>query len=293
MPFLTYQVSVEQAMRNAARLFQEGGAAAIKVEGGRALADTVERLTAAGLPVMGHIGLTPQHVHRLGGMRQQAREEDAAQELDGRRTRPRRRGSICGRTRGGSRCRRRGCNFPAAYSDDRHRRGSVCDGQVLVSYDATRLFDTFVPPFVKQYAQLGDVVLSAARNMRTSASGVFPHSEGVRSDRIRHLFRKTALVKAAPSGTMLPLGSAEEVVGSFQHGGLHEGHGLIGRSSVAVFRRRSKYLCQSDSVRSEKRLRSLSGYGERYRVLRGAPCRYIFAPSGNEMYPSLSGRSST
>src|SRR5258708_29779969 len=71
MPFLTYQVTIEQAMRNAARLFQEGGATAIKVEGGRTLADTVERLTAAGLPVMGHIGLTPQHVHRLGGMRQQ------------------------------------------------------------------------------------------------------------------------------------------------------------------------------------------------------------------------------
>jgi 3-methyl-2-oxobutanoate hydroxymethyltransferase len=69
MPFLIYQVTAEQAMRNAARLFQEGLAAAIKLEGGRAVADTVRRLTAAGLPVMGHVGLTPQHVHRLGGMR--------------------------------------------------------------------------------------------------------------------------------------------------------------------------------------------------------------------------------
>src|SRR5260221_7913249 len=73
MPFLTYQVSAEEALRNAARLFQEGGAAAVKLEGGRSVADTVRRLTAAGLPVMGHVGLTPQHVHRLGGMRQQAR----------------------------------------------------------------------------------------------------------------------------------------------------------------------------------------------------------------------------
>jgi len=69
MPFLTYQVSPEQAMRNATRLFQEGGAAAVKLEGGRAVADTVQKLTAAGLPVMGHLGLTPQHVHRLGVMR--------------------------------------------------------------------------------------------------------------------------------------------------------------------------------------------------------------------------------
>src|SRR3954454_12308320 len=81
MPFLIYQVSAEQAMQNAARLIQEGGAAAVKVEGGRAVADTVRRLTAAGLPVMGYVGLTPQHVHRLGGMRQQARSESAAQRL--------------------------------------------------------------------------------------------------------------------------------------------------------------------------------------------------------------------
>lgn len=67
MPFLTYQVSPSQAMQNAARLFQEGGAAAVKMEGGRAVARTVRKLTAAGLPVMGHLGLTPQHVHRLGG----------------------------------------------------------------------------------------------------------------------------------------------------------------------------------------------------------------------------------
>src|SRR5271169_3490216 len=81
MPFLTYQVSAEEALRNAARLFQEGGAAAVKLEGGLHVAEVVRRLTAAGLPVMGHVGLTPQHVHRLGGMRQQAREEAAAQEL--------------------------------------------------------------------------------------------------------------------------------------------------------------------------------------------------------------------
>src|SRR5437667_7624627 len=81
MPFLTYQVSPEQAMQNAARLFQEGGAAAVKLEGGRAVVETVRRLAAAGLPVMGHVGLTPQHVHRLGGMRQQARTDEPAQEL--------------------------------------------------------------------------------------------------------------------------------------------------------------------------------------------------------------------
>src|SRR5216684_4467272 len=81
MPFLTYQVSAEEAMRNAARLFQEGGASAVKLEGGRPVVETVHRLTEAGLPVMGHVGLTPQHVHRLGGMRRQARSDEAAKEL--------------------------------------------------------------------------------------------------------------------------------------------------------------------------------------------------------------------
>src|SRR5438477_12434631 len=78
MPFLTYQVSPRASHAQCDKLFQEGGAAAVKLEGGRAVADTVRKLTAAGLPVMGHLGLTPQHVHRLGGMRQQGRQEGAA-----------------------------------------------------------------------------------------------------------------------------------------------------------------------------------------------------------------------
>ena len=184
MPFLTYQVTIEQAMRNAARIFQEGGAAAIKVEGGRTLADTVERLTAAGLPVMGHIGLTPQHVHRLGGMRQQARDEDAAQELMLDALALEDAGAFAVVLEA----------IPDAVAEAVTSRlriptigigaGAYCDGQVLVSYDALGLFDTFVPPFVKQYAQLGDVVLSAARNYADEVRrGVFPHSEAVRSDR--------------------------------------------------------------------------------------------------------------
>jgi 3-methyl-2-oxobutanoate hydroxymethyltransferase len=81
LPFLTYQVAAEEAMRNAARLIQEGGAAAVKLEGGRRLAPTVERIVAAGIPVMGHLGLTPQSVHTLGGHRLQAKTPAAAQAL--------------------------------------------------------------------------------------------------------------------------------------------------------------------------------------------------------------------
>lgn len=81
LPFMSYQVSAEEAMRNAARLMQEGGAGAVKLEGGAGLAPTVRRIVEAGIPVMGHVGLTPQAVHQLGGFRLQAKTSAAAQRL--------------------------------------------------------------------------------------------------------------------------------------------------------------------------------------------------------------------
>ena len=157
MPFLTYQVSVEQAMQNAGRLFQEGGAAAVKIEGGRPVARVLRRLTAAGLPVMGHIGLTPQHVHRLGGMRRQARDEEAAQELleDARALEDAGAFAIVLEA------------IPDVVAQTVTERlkiptigigaGPHCDGQVLVSYDMLGLFDTFVPPFVMPIMQLWEI----------------------------------------------------------------------------------------------------------------------------------------
>src|ERR1019366_5931928 len=164
MPFLTYQITAQQGMRNAARLFQEGGAAAVKLEGGRTVADTVRRLTAAGLPVMGHIGLTPQHVHRLGGMRQQARDDKAMKELILDALALEDAGAFAVVLEA----------IPDAVAEAVTSRlhiptigigaGPHCDGQVLVSYDMLGLFDTFVPPFVKQYARLGETILQAAEN---------------------------------------------------------------------------------------------------------------------------------
>jgi 3-methyl-2-oxobutanoate hydroxymethyltransferase len=150
MPFLTYQVSAEEALRNAARLFQEGGAAAVKLEGGRSVADAVRRLTAAGLPVMGHVGLTPQHVHRLGGMRQQAREEEAAQELI--------RDALALEDAGAFAVVVEA--FPDAVAEAVTARlkiptigigaGPHCDGQVLVSYDMLGLFDTLLKRILRE-----------------------------------------------------------------------------------------------------------------------------------------------
>jgi 3-methyl-2-oxobutanoate hydroxymethyltransferase len=178
MPFLTYQASPEDALRNAARLFQEGGAAAVKIEGGSAVAPTVRRMVAAGMPVMGHVGLTPQHLHRLGGMRRQARDEEAAQQLMLDAVALEEAGafavvleaipdSVAAAVTGRLKIPTIGIGA-----------GPRCDGQVLVSYDMLGLFDTFIPPFVKQYARLGETVVSAVRDYAGEVRrGSFPLPE--------------------------------------------------------------------------------------------------------------------
>jgi 3-methyl-2-oxobutanoate hydroxymethyltransferase len=148
------------------------------------VAETVQRLTAAGLPVMGHVGLTPQHVHRLGGMRQQARDDKAAEELILDALALQDAGAFALVLEA----------IPDAVAEAVTSRlqiptigigaGPHCDGQVLVSYDVLGLFDTFVPPFVKQYAHLGDVILSAAESYAEDVrQGVYPQSAAVRRDR--------------------------------------------------------------------------------------------------------------
>jgi 3-methyl-2-oxobutanoate hydroxymethyltransferase len=184
MPFLSYQVTTEQAMRNAARLFQEGGAAAVKLEGGRAIADTIRRITSAGMPVMGHVGLTPQHVHRLGGMRQQARDDEAAQEVISDALALEDAGAFAIVLEA----------IPDSVADAVTHRlkiptigigaGPHCDGQVLVSYDVLGLFDKFIPPFVKQYTHLGDAILSAAEHYAEDVrQGIYPQPAAERCDR--------------------------------------------------------------------------------------------------------------
>jgi 3-methyl-2-oxobutanoate hydroxymethyltransferase len=195
MPFLTYQISPEEALRNAGRLIQEGGAAAVKTEGGRALVDTVWRLTAAGIPVMGHLGHTPQHVHRLGGMRQQARDDAAAEKLCLDALALEEAGafaivlesipdSVAARVTEELKVPTIGIGA-----------GPRCDGQVLVSYDMLGLFDGFgcgggagkLPPVVKQYARLGEQIVSAARSYAEEVrEGVFPQAKAFTTETQRH-----------------------------------------------------------------------------------------------------------
>jgi 3-methyl-2-oxobutanoate hydroxymethyltransferase len=152
MPFLSYQVNPERAMRNAARIFQEGNAAAVSLWTVSATTRPPFSFTAAGLPVMGHLGLTRQHVHRLGGMRQQARDGEAVRELMLDASALENAGAFAivleSIPDDIAACVTSQLSVPTIGIG----AGPRCDGQVLVSYDLLGLFDSFVPPFVKQYA---------------------------------------------------------------------------------------------------------------------------------------------
>jgi 3-methyl-2-oxobutanoate hydroxymethyltransferase len=178
MPFLSYQVSVPEAIRNAGRLIQQGGAAAVKLEGGRAVLEVVERLVDAGVPVMGHLGLLPQHVHELSGYRMQAREPREAERLieDARML----------ETAGAFSLVLESIPDDVAKTVTEELSiptigigaGPHCDGQVLVSYDAFGLNVESVPPFVKQYADLGELMVAAARAYAEDVrQGRFPARE--------------------------------------------------------------------------------------------------------------------
>jgi len=173
MPFLSYQTGLDDAVRNAGRLIQEGGAAAVKLEGGRASADVIARLVEIGIPVMGHLGLTPQSVHQLGGFKkikgaaaEKLLEEARIVEQSGAfgivlESIP---SDIVGEIT-------RALTIPTIGIG----AGPQCDGQVLVSYDVLGLFDEFTPPFVKRYAELGkEVVRSAREYIDDVRSGRFP-----------------------------------------------------------------------------------------------------------------------
>src|ERR1700730_5077518 len=161
MPFLTFQTGLDDAVRNAGRLIQEGGAAAVKLEGGRASAEVTARLVEIGIPVMGHIGLTPQSVHQLGGFKRIA--GPAAEKLLDEARAVQQAGAFAIVLE----------SIPADIARDITQTldiptigigaGPHCDGQVLVSYDALGLFDEFTPSFVKRYAELGKDVVRSAR----------------------------------------------------------------------------------------------------------------------------------
>ncbi len=177
MPFGSYQVSAEEAVRNAVRFVKDGGAHAIKLEGGCHAVEAIRRITAAEIPVMGHVGLTPQAVHRMGGYRVQGRTDAGRARVMADARAVEEAGAFAIVLEG----------LPAEFAREVTASLSIptigigagvhCDGQVLVMHDLLGLND-WTPSFVKQYAQLGALASQAARAFADDvANRKFPDDE--------------------------------------------------------------------------------------------------------------------
>ena len=178
MPFMTFQLGVDEAKRNAGRLVQEGGAESVKLEGGVTQAATIEALVKMGVPVMGHVGLTPQSVHQFGGYRIQGRGEADARAILDDAMAVEQAGAFAVVLEG----------MPVQLAREITQRLSIptigigagmhCDGQILVVHDMLGLFDDFTPKFVKRYANLKETIGGAVRKyMEEVRTAAFPAEE--------------------------------------------------------------------------------------------------------------------
>ncbi|HAI85444.1 MAG TPA: 3-methyl-2-oxobutanoate hydroxymethyltransferase [Firmicutes bacterium] len=195
MPFMSYEVSKEKAVENAGRFMKEAEVDCVKLEGGVRVADTVAAIVKAGIPVMGHIGLTPQSSSQLGGFRVQGKDFTAAQKLVDDALALEEAGAFCVVLEAMPNPVARVITERLSIPTMGIGAGPDCDAQVLVMHDLLGLFDRFVPKFVKQYAQIGkDVVAALAQYDGEVKAGVFPDenysyhvSEDVEREIIAHL----------------------------------------------------------------------------------------------------------
>jgi len=192
MPFGSYNVSISEAIANANRIMKEGGADCVKLEGGAVVAETVRAIVNAGIPVMGHIGLTPQTASQLGGFKVQGKDANAALKLleDAQRLEEAGACSIV------VEC------VPAPVAKLITAKLSIpiigigagpdCDGQVLVAQDMLGMFDRFVPKFVKQYGNLNVLIMEALQKYAIEVdSGEFPgpeHSFTMKEEVLKKLY---------------------------------------------------------------------------------------------------------
>jgi 3-methyl-2-oxobutanoate hydroxymethyltransferase len=178
MPFMSYSGSTEEALRNAGRFLKEAGAAAVKVEGAGPVVDVTDRLTRSGIPVMGHLGLTPQHVHQIGGFKVQARDDEAAQQLlaDARALQDAGAFALvleCVPTAVGTAVTE-ALDIPTIGIG----AGPGTDGQVLVFHDMLGLTAGRLPRFVKPYADLRATITDAVKSYSAEvANGDYPGPE--------------------------------------------------------------------------------------------------------------------
>jgi len=174
MPFLSYQVSREEAVFHAGRFLKEAGAQAVKLEGGAAVKKTIEAIAAADIPVMAHIGLTPQSVHKMGGFKVQKEMDRLVK--DAKTVEEAGAFSVVLECVPGEIAKR--ITDEISIPTIGIGAGVHCDGQVLVLHDLLGLFDRFVPKFIKRYANLGEDALRALRQYKEEVEGgTFPGEE--------------------------------------------------------------------------------------------------------------------
>jgi 3-methyl-2-oxobutanoate hydroxymethyltransferase len=195
MPFLSYQASTEDAIRNAGRLIKEGRAEAVKLEGGRSVVNKVDAIIGAGIPVMGHLGMTPQSIHQFGGYKVRGKNEAAARSII-EDSKVLEKAGVFGIV---LEC------MPWQLAKIITKKvdvptigigaGPYCDGQVLVTHDLLGLSGEFSPKFVKKYAQLGGVIMNALADFKGEVkSGKFPSSEHyyeMKGDELKKLIKHT------------------------------------------------------------------------------------------------------
>jgi len=192
MPFMSYNISIEEAIRNAGRIMQEGGADCVKLEGGAAVVETVRAIVRAGIPVVAHIGLTPQTASQLGGFKVQGKDAAAAERMIAEAQQLEEAGAFAIVLEA----------IPAPLAELITKKLSIttigigagvhCDGQVLVTHDMIGLFDRFVPKFAKQYASVSKSILAAFNSYAEEvASGQFPgpeHSFTMKEEVLKRLY---------------------------------------------------------------------------------------------------------
>jgi len=178
LPFMSYQVNPDEGLRNAGRMVKESGVEAVKLEGGEKICPTVERIVDVGIPVMGHLGLTPQSIHKFGTYQVRATEKEEADEVrrDAR--------ALCDAGAFAIVIEKVPAALAAEIAKDVEvpiigiGAGAGCDGQILVSHDMLGLYTKFHPRFVRRYANLGEQMLDAfTRYSSDVRSGDFPSEE--------------------------------------------------------------------------------------------------------------------
>lgn len=178
MPFMSYQSSIEDAIDNAGRLVKEGGAHSVKLEGGAQHAELVGKLVAAGIPVMGHIGLTPQSVHQMGGFKIQGREDGASEKLLADALQLEAAGAFSLVLEGIPSSIAKTISEALRIPTIGIGAGPDCDGQVLVIYDLLGMNDGFKPRFVRTYEQLSTRIRTAVDSYSADVkSGAFPSEQ--------------------------------------------------------------------------------------------------------------------